>query len=158
MIELEDKAASVYVDVKGGEVTAYITPAHDISVTVGQSAQIDVTAAVNYIESGKAEIKPLVDAAATSAESASDSAEAAELSAERAKAAAESIISDKSFVFEQSIASDTWHIVHTLNKRAGCVAVDSAGEVQIPDKIKYISDNEIIATFLAPFAGKAYLN
>ena len=67
-------------------------------------------------------------------------------------------VSDKTFVFEQSIASDTWHIVHTLNKRAGCVAVDSAGEVQIPDKIKYISDNEIVATFLAPFAGKAYLN
>lgn len=67
-------------------------------------------------------------------------------------------VSDKTFVFEQSIASDTWHIQHTLNKRASCVAVDSAGEVQIPDKIKYISDNEIIATFLAPFAGKAYLN
>lgn len=67
-------------------------------------------------------------------------------------------VSDKTFVFEQSIASDTWHIIHTLNKRASCVAVDSAGEVQIPDKIKYISDNEIIATFLAPFAGKAYLN
>ena len=67
-------------------------------------------------------------------------------------------VSDKTFVYEQGVASDTWHIVHTLNKRAGCVAVDSAGEVQIPDKIKYISDNEIIATFLAPFAGKAYLN
>ena len=67
-------------------------------------------------------------------------------------------VSDKSFVFEQSIATDTWHIIHTLNKRASCVAVDSAGEVQIPDKIKYISDNEIVATFLAPFAGKAYLN
>lgn len=67
-------------------------------------------------------------------------------------------VSDKTFVFEQSIASDTWHIQHTLNKRASCVAVDSAGEVQIPDKIQYISDNEIVATFLAPFAGKAYLN
>lgn len=67
-------------------------------------------------------------------------------------------LSDKSFVFEQSIASDTWHIVHTLNKRASCVAVDSAGEVQIPDEIKYVSDNEIIVIFLAPFAGKAYLN
>lgn len=67
-------------------------------------------------------------------------------------------VSDKTFVFEQSIASDTWHIVHTLNKRASCVAVDSAGEVQIPDEIKYVSDNEIIVIFLAPFAGKAYLN
>lgn len=67
-------------------------------------------------------------------------------------------VSDKSFVFEQSIASDTWHIQHTLNKQASCFAVDSSGNVQIPNEIRYVSDNEIIVTFLAPFAGKAYLN
>lgn len=67
-------------------------------------------------------------------------------------------VADKTYVYEQGVASDTWVIRHTLNKRVNCVAVDSAEEVQIPDKIKYVSDNEIIITFLAPFAGKAYLN
>lgn len=67
-------------------------------------------------------------------------------------------VSDKTFVFEQSIASDTWVIKHNLNKQASCFAVDSSGNVQIPNEIRYVSDNEIIVTFLAPFAGKAYLN
>ena len=67
-------------------------------------------------------------------------------------------ISDKTFVFEQAIASDTWVIEHTLNKHASFFAVDSSGNVQIPDEIKYVSDNEIVVTFLAPFAGKGYLN
>ena len=146
-------------------VSANITDAQSLSVTLGKAAELNVGQAVTYIESGRAELQPLVIAAAqsaseaeTSAQNASDSATAALGYAERAEAAAESVVSDKSFVFEQEIPTDTWHIVHTLNKRAGCVAVDSAGEVQIPDKIRYVSDNEIIATFLAPFAGKAYLN
>ena len=56
MIEIEEKAVPVIVDIKGGEVTANITPAHDVSITVGESATLEATAAVNYIKSGEAEI------------------------------------------------------------------------------------------------------
>lgn len=61
MIEIEEKAVPVIVDIKGGEVTANITPAHDVSVTVGESAVLEATAAVNYIKSGEAEIDAYVN-------------------------------------------------------------------------------------------------
>lgn len=63
MIEIEEKAVPVMVDIKGGEIAANISPANDISVAVGPAAQIDVAAAVNYIKSGEEEIN-----AATAAE------------------------------------------------------------------------------------------
>lgn len=67
-------------------------------------------------------------------------------------------ISDKNFVFEQGIASTTWIVEHNLNKYPSVSIVDSAGSVQIPDEIKYDSQNQITITFIAAFAGKAYLN
>lgn len=96
MIEIEEKAVPVYVDMKGGDVTANIAAEHDITVTVGESAQMDVAAAINFIESGKAEIKPLVDEvkgyrddAVDSAQSAAQDANEAADSAIRAETAAE---------------------------------------------------------------------
>lgn len=62
------------------------------------------------------------------------------------------------FVFEQAIASDTWVINHTLNKRPSIIVVDTLDRVQVPDDIYYNSDNKMTVTFLAAFAGKAYLN
>lgn len=67
-------------------------------------------------------------------------------------------VSDKTFVFEQGTASQVWEIEHNLDKQASVTFVDSSGSVQIPDDITYNSKNKITATFLAPFAGKAFLN
>lgn len=64
----------------------------------------------------------------------------------------------KTFVFEQGIASVEWEIEHNLNKYPSVFVVDSAGTVQIPDTIQYDSENKMTLTFLAAFAGKAYLN
>ena len=65
---------------------------------------------------------------------------------------------DKNFVFEQAIASATWVIEHDLNKYPSVSVVDSAGTMQIPDEIKYDSENQITITFISAFAGKAILN
>lgn len=62
------------------------------------------------------------------------------------------------FVFEQGIASDTWIIEHNLNKRPSIFVVDTLDRVQIPDDIYYNSNNKMTVTFIAAFAGKAYLN
>ena len=67
-------------------------------------------------------------------------------------------VSDKNFVFEQGTASQVWEIQHNLNKYPSVFILDSSGNVQIPDEITYISENEIILTFIAPFAGKVVLN
>ena len=60
MIEIEEKAVPVIVDIEGGEITANIEPAHNVSVAVGQVAQMDAVAAINYIKSGEAEINAAV--------------------------------------------------------------------------------------------------
>ena len=65
---------------------------------------------------------------------------------------------DKTFVYEQGIASDTWVVEHNLNKYPSVFIVDSSGAVQIPDEIFYNSENAVTITFLAPFAGKAIFN
>lgn len=62
------------------------------------------------------------------------------------------------FVFEQGIASDVWEIQHNLNKYPSVFVVDSSGSAQIPDEIVYNSENKITITFIAAFAGKAFLN
>lgn len=67
-------------------------------------------------------------------------------------------VTSTTFVFEQGLASDTWVIEHNLNKRPSIIVVDSLDRVQVPDDIYYNSDNQMTVTFLAAFAGKAYLN
>ena len=67
-------------------------------------------------------------------------------------------ITSKTYTFTQAIAADTWVIQHNLNKRPSITVVDSAGSSQIPNEKNYIDDNNVEISFLAPFAGKAYLN
>lgn len=66
-------------------------------------------------------------------------------------------MSDKSFVFEQAIASDTWQITHNLNKKPSVTVVDTADNVIYP-AVQYINDNSCVVTFNAATKGKAYLN
>lgn len=65
---------------------------------------------------------------------------------------------DKSYVFEQAIASAEWDITHPLGKYPSVTISDSAGNVQIPDDIEYITDGRMIVRFVSSFAGKAFLN
>ena len=67
-------------------------------------------------------------------------------------------ITSKTFIYEQGLASDTWVIVHNLNKRPTVSAVDTAGNLQIPDDVNYDNDNQITVKFIGAFAGYAYLN
>lgn len=67
-------------------------------------------------------------------------------------------ISSTSFVYEQAIASDVWVINHNLNKCPSIYVVDTAGHMQIPDDVEVNDQNTITVTFLAAFAGYAYLN
>ena len=62
------------------------------------------------------------------------------------------------YIFEQEIASDTWVIEHNLGKFPSCTVVDSAGVAQMPDDIKYNSENKMTVYFISAFAGKALLN
>lgn len=64
---------------------------------------------------------------------------------------------DKNYVFNQSSASSTWTINHTLNKFPSVEVVDSANDIVIGD-VTYNSITQITITFTAAFSGKAYLN
>lgn len=66
-------------------------------------------------------------------------------------------IYDKNFVFEQAESSDTWNIIHNLNKRPSVTVVDEYDRIITPE-IQYISDTQIIVKFNCAFKGKAYLN
>lgn len=154
--DLESVDISVNVASEAG-ITANVDNAQPLTVTLGKSAEIDVGQAVTYIESGKAEIKPLVDEAKGYKNEAAQSAQNAAASADRAEAAAESIVSDKTFVFEQGEASDTWEIEHNLGKFPSVEIVDTAGSRFFP-AIQWVDENKCIATMNGATKGKAYLN
>lgn len=65
--------------------------------------------------------------------------------------------SDKNFVFNQAIPSDTWNITHNLGKRPSVVVIDSAGS-SVEGLVTYTDDNNIILTFSAEFTGDAIFN
>jgi hypothetical protein len=64
---------------------------------------------------------------------------------------------DKNYVYTQSTPSSSWVVVHNLNKRPSVSVVDSAEDV-VYGQVRYISNNEVMLTFAAPFTGKAYFN
>lgn len=76
---------------------------------------------------------------------------------ERGTHTSSKIEGDKFFQHNQNVSSAEWHIVHNMKKYPSVFVVDSAETVVIGD-ITYISENELIITFNAPFSGKAYLN
>lgn len=64
---------------------------------------------------------------------------------------------DKTFVFEQAVASDTWEITHNLGKKPSVTVVDSADNVFYP-AVQYINENKLVVTMNGATTGKAYLN
>jgi len=66
-------------------------------------------------------------------------------------------LSDISYVYTQSVPSNTWTIVHGLQFVPNITVVDSAGSV-VEGDYSYPNENTVIATFAGGFTGKAYLS
>ena len=64
---------------------------------------------------------------------------------------------DKSFIFEQGIASDTWIINHNLGKYPSVSLVDSAG-TQFDADVEYNDENTCTVRMNGATTGKAFLN
>lgn len=64
---------------------------------------------------------------------------------------------DKSYVFTQATASDTWEIKHNLYKYPSVSIVDTGDNIVYGD-VEYIDINTCVCHFSTPFSGKAYLN
>lgn len=65
--------------------------------------------------------------------------------------------SDKTFVFEQGEASDTWNISHNLDKYPSVTVVDTAG-TQFYVEVNYIDKNNITLHMNGATKGIVYLN
>lgn len=66
-------------------------------------------------------------------------------------------IETKAFEFDQPTPSTEWSIAHNLGKFPSVSVVDSAGHLGL-GSTRYVDSNNVILSFAAPFAGKAYLN
>lgn len=126
-IEAVMTSATLETHIEGGK----------LDVVIGDAAKMDAVQAINYIESGKAEIEPLVIRA--------------EIAAEKAE------LYSKTFVYEQAVASNEWTIVHNLNKYPSVTVVDSAGTEFYPE-VEYVDLTTCVARMNGATTGKAYLN
>lgn len=61
------------------------------------------------------------------------------------------------FVFTQAIPAAVWVIDHGLGQFPAIDVVDSSGRI-VEGDVVYDSSNQMTVTFIAPFAGLAYLN
>lgn len=66
-------------------------------------------------------------------------------------------ISDKNFVFQQLIPSDTWVVNHMLNKFVAVEITDNA-QKKIQGEVYWSSVNTVILKFNSPIAGYCYCN
>ena len=61
------------------------------------------------------------------------------------------------FVFTQNLPATTWNITHNLGKFPSITVIDT-GNTVVVGEYNYTSNTNVILTFSAGFAGKAYLN
>jgi len=61
------------------------------------------------------------------------------------------------YTHNQDVASNTWVINHNLDYYPNVEIVNSAG-VSVVGDYQFINTNVVVATFVDPFAGKAYLS
>ena len=61
------------------------------------------------------------------------------------------------FEFDQNLAATTWDITHNLGKFPSITVIDT-GNTVVTGEYNYVTNNRVILTFSAAFAGKAYLN
>ena len=64
---------------------------------------------------------------------------------------------DAHYVHNQEMVSNTWTVVHNLNKYPAVAVVDSGGNV-LYTEIEYIDTDTLEVRFEASTSGKAYLN
>ena len=64
---------------------------------------------------------------------------------------------DKTFIFTQTVPSTEWTVQHDLEKFPSITVVDTGKTVVIGD-YTYVDNNNVILSFSAAFAGKAYFN
>ena len=64
---------------------------------------------------------------------------------------------DLKYSHNQAIASDTWVIVHNMNKYPSVVVIDSGG-TEVEGSVTYNSPNQLTLSFSSGFAGDAHLN
>jgi hypothetical protein len=64
---------------------------------------------------------------------------------------------DKTFTYDQGVASTIWNVTHNLNKFPSATIVDSGGSV-VEGCVDYIDKNNVTLTFSAAFTGKAHFN
>lgn len=64
---------------------------------------------------------------------------------------------DKNYVHNQIVASDTWVVNHNMNKFPSVTIVDSAGST-VYGEVSHDSIVQSTITFSAPFSGQAYFN
>ena len=61
------------------------------------------------------------------------------------------------FEFDQGVPATTWDITHNLAKFPSITVIDT-GNTVVTGEYNYVTNNRVILTFSAAFAGKAYLN
>lgn len=64
---------------------------------------------------------------------------------------------DKNFVFNQTIASDTWIVNHMLNKRVSVSVVNDLGK-EIQGEVYWVNNDTVIVKFNSPITGSVYCN
>lgn len=64
---------------------------------------------------------------------------------------------DKHYRHVQAVAALQWTIDHDLDKFPAVSVVDSSG-TQVEGAVEYTSQQQVVVTFTAAFAGEAYLN
>ena len=64
---------------------------------------------------------------------------------------------DKTYVFTQQTASDSWLVNHNLNKYPSVTVVDSGNNIVMGEVI-YLNANSLTINFNNMFSGKAYIN
>jgi len=61
------------------------------------------------------------------------------------------------FIFDQGVPATTWDITHNLGKFPSITVIDT-GDTVVTGEYTYTNNNNVVLTFSAAFAGKAYLN
>lgn len=67
------------------------------------------------------------------------------------------LVADKTYLHHQTVASDTWVIVHNLNKYPSVAVIDSTGN-EVIGEISYDDKNQVTLKFEGGFKGVATLN
>ena len=67
------------------------------------------------------------------------------------------VSTDKNYVHDQAVSSDTWVVTHNMGKFPAVTVVDSAG-TEVEGSITHDSTTQTTLSFSAPFAGKAHFN